>query len=374
MTSRAFYSTLKHIGTTTLAWIVAALLFSLVRLYGVEEELVYTRVAANRSIWQLILIQGLVAGTAFGIIFGLMERALKHKVFRKTSYAVIILIRLVGHLIFTLLISSLLFLISAKMSGQYEIDNVGKFILSSSFSKTAPVIIAYTAFVSILFGLIRQTDAMVGSGMLRNLLVGKYHHPKEEERIFMFLDLKSSTTYAERLGHILYSELIQDCFYDLTDALQEHEVEVYQYVGDEAVLTWHIPQGLKNGNCLGAFFTFEQTIQARADYYFNKYDLVPVFKAGGNMGLVMTAEVGVVKKEIAYHSDVLNTAARIQSCCNPLGHRLLISEYLYNQLPMLPDYKFEEVGAVSLKGKIQKVNIFSVEPTTPLEHKFEFSE
>jgi len=357
-----------------LAWIVAALLFSLVRLYGVEEELVYTRGAASRSIWQLILIQGLVAGTAFGIIFGLMERALKHKVFRKTSYAVIILIRLVGHLIFTLLISSLLFLISAKMSGQYEIDDVGKFILSSSFSKTAPVIIAYTAFVSILFGLIRQTDAMVGSGMLRKLLVGKYHHPKEEERIFMFLDLKSSTTYAERLGHILYSELIQDCFYDLTDALQEHEVEVYQYVGDEAVLTWHIPQGLKNGNCLGAFFTFEQTIQARADYYFNKYDLVPVFKAGGNMGLVMTAEVGVVKKEIAYHSDVLNTAARIQSCCNPLGHRLLISEYLYNQLPMLPDYKFEEVGAVSLKGKTQKVNIFSVEPTTPLEHKFEFSE
>ncbi|MEL6134230.1 MAG: adenylate/guanylate cyclase domain-containing protein, partial [Bacteroidota bacterium] len=262
----------------------------------------------------------------------------------------------------------------AKMIDQIEIDDVGKFIWSSSFSKTAPVILIYTAFVSILFGLIRQTDSMFGPGILRNLITGKYHHPKEEERIFMFIDLKSSTTYAERLGHILYSELIQDCFFDLTDAIQAHEVEVYQYVGDEAVLTWKVRNGLKNANCLRAFFTFEQTIQKRADYYFNKYDLVPVFKAGGNMGLVMTAEVGVVKREIAYHSDVLNTAARIQSCCNSLGHRLLISEYLYQQLPMSPDYTFEEVGAVSLKGKMQEVNIYSVEPTIPLERKFEFTE
>ncbi|MEL6134867.1 MAG: hypothetical protein AAFR59_16020, partial [Bacteroidota bacterium] len=112
MMSGNFTSIFKHIGITTLAWIAAALLFSLVRLYGVEEGHVYTRIEENRPIWQIILIQGFTAGTAFGVIFGLMELVLKHRTFRKLSYAVIILIRLTGHLIFTLLISSLLFLIS----------------------------------------------------------------------------------------------------------------------------------------------------------------------------------------------------------------------------------------------------------------------
>ncbi|MHA1992727.1 MAG: hypothetical protein ACW98A_17360 [Candidatus Hodarchaeales archaeon] len=64
-----------------------------------------------------------------------------------------------------------------------------------------------------------------------NFILGKYHHPKEEKRTFMFMDLKSSTTYAEKLGHIEYNKLIQDCFFDLTDVVAENNANIYQYVG-----------------------------------------------------------------------------------------------------------------------------------------------
>jgi adenylate cyclase len=43
----------------------------------------------------------------------------------------------------------------------------------------------------------------------------------------------------------------------------------------------------------------------------------------------------VIKKEIAYHSDVLNTAARIQGQCNPMGKTLLISERLKDSIQPL---------------------------------------
>ena len=39
-----------------------------------------------------------------------------------------------------------------------------------------------------------------GPGVLMKFLEGQYFHPKSEDRIFMFLDLKGSTSIAERLG------------------------------------------------------------------------------------------------------------------------------------------------------------------------------
>jgi adenylate cyclase len=82
----------------------------------------------------------------------------------------------------------------------------------------------YVVMISIYFGVVVllglffvQVAEKFGQGVLLSFLLGKYHRPKEEDRIFMFIDLTSSTTYAESLGHLRYSELIQDCFFDLTD-------------------------------------------------------------------------------------------------------------------------------------------------------------
>ncbi|MDX2247109.1 MAG: adenylate/guanylate cyclase domain-containing protein [Bacteroidia bacterium] len=357
-----------------MVWIGAALMFSFIRLYGVEEEAVFELHISYRNVLMRILLQGLFTGTAFGLAFGLLDILLDKKILRETAYGLVILIRTLAHIILTLVIILHSILITHLLFDGGLDETFVELLRESMLSKTAIVLLVYTGVVSILFNLIRQINAMFGPGILYNIISGKYHHPKEESRIFMFLDLKSSTTYAERLGHILYSELIQDCFYDLTDTIHKHNVEVYQYVGDEAVLTWKVEEGLKNANCLRAFFSFEKSIQRRADYYFNKYDLVPAFKAGVNIGLVMVAEVGVIKKEIAYHSDVLNTAARIQGCCNLYGKYLLISEFLHHHIGNHPDFLFEEIGKVQLKGKQQEVIIFSVDQKSIIEHAYEFSE
>ena len=345
----------------------------MLRVYGVDEHGLF-RLIAPVNLWEVIATQAFVLGIAFGISFGIFDLILDKKVFRTLPYVTVILIRTIGHVLITLIILVISVLSTHVLLGDKLDSSAIDFLTHSLFTKTAFVILLYTGIGSIFFNLIRQINGMFGPGILYNIITGKYHQPKEEERIFMFLDLRSSTTYAERLGHILYSELIQDCFFDLTETIKKHEVEIYQYVGDEAVLTWKVSEGLKNLNCLRAYFSFEDTIQRRANYYFNKYDLVPAFKAGVNIGMVMVAEVGVIKKEIAYHSDVLNTAARIQGRCNEFGKVLLISEALNDRLIEQSEFIIENVGTVSLKGKEEKITMYSVDKKDATEHLYEFSE
>ncbi|RMG67381.1 MAG: adenylate/guanylate cyclase domain-containing protein [Bacteroidetes bacterium] len=365
----------RNVAITLLAWVGAALLFSFIRLYGIEEEGLYRPMASSRDVLSTILKEGFILGLAFGLIFGLLDLLMGLRWWRSLSYGLIILIRTLAHIVLTLGIMVLAFWWLQVWDGDPARTQGWEVLREGMHLKTGLVLLVYTSVVSFLFNFIRQVAAMFGPGTLAKLISGRYHQPQEEWRIFMFLDLKSSTTYAERLGHVLYSELIQDCFYDLTDAIQQHGVEVYQYVGDEAVLTWQPREGLRNLNCLRAYFSFEASIQRRARYYFDKYDLVPVFKAGVNAGLVMVAEVGVVKKEIAYHSDVLNTAARVQGYCNKLGHRLLMPEAMKDYLgDPPPDLTYSYAGTVPLRGKSSEVALYAVEALGTEEHAFAFSE
>ena len=142
--------------------------------------------------------------------------------------------------------------------------------------------------------------------------------------------------------------------------VRKQEAEIYQYVGDEAVLSWNIAAGLRNNNCINAFYAFKDTLDKRSGHYQKKYGLLPFFKAGINMGKVTVAEVGQIKKEIAFHGDTVNTAARIQGKCNELDSELLISETLEQQLNGSNNFKRKIMGKVSLKGKQQEINIYSV--------------
>jgi len=223
--------------------------------------------------------------------------------------------------------------------------------------------IVYWGFTISLALFVLQINEKFGQGVLLNFLIGKYHRPKEERRIFMFMDLKSSTTYAEKLGHIRYSQLIQDCFFDLTDIVTDYEASIYQYVGDEVVLSWNIDKGIQHGNCVNAFFAYDNYLQNRRAYYLNKYGVVPEFKAGMNVGDVTVAEVGEIKKELAYHGDVLNTASRIQDQCNQYQRKLLVSRQMKTHCEKEPKYSFESLGTIVLKGKTKSVDIFAVNTT-----------
>ncbi|MEO0334607.1 MAG: adenylate/guanylate cyclase domain-containing protein, partial [Bacteroidota bacterium] len=86
------------------------------------------------------------------------------------------------------------------------------------------------------------------------------------------------------------------------------------------------------------------------------------FKAGLHSGLVTVTEIGKLKKEIAYHGDTINTAARIQEKCNDFQQELLISDQLRRQLSYSQTFAFTPMGAIRLKGKQAHTQVYAVSP------------
>jgi adenylate cyclase len=215
-----------------------------------------------------------------------------------------------------------------------------------------------------LFVFFKQMNKMFGPGILLQYLTGKYFNPKEEDRIFMFLDLKSSTSIAEKLSHVLYSKLIQDCFSELTDPVLDCKGQIYQYVGDEVVITWKKEDGLNNANCLNFYYDFINRLESKKEFFLRSYKVFPEFKAGLSLGRVTVAEVGELKTEIAYHGDVLNTAARIEGYCSEFNKPLLASEALVQELEKNKQFIIHFIGEVQLRGKEGISRIYSCEKPT----------
>ncbi len=227
-----------------------------------------------------------------------------------------------------------------------------------TFSESLPWIVPF-AFILFLGRLFIEIDRKLGPGNLWKMISGKLYRPREEARIFMFIDLKDSTAIAERLGHLKFSRLIKDCFQDLS-VVDAYHAEIYQYVGDEVVMSWSPKMGLTDNRFLKAFFAFEAALEKRRSHYEDQYGLMPYFKTGINCGMVVATEVGDVKREISYHGDTLNTAARIQEMCNFHQAQVLMTQEMYSMMTDKHDFVFENVGDTSLKGKEKTIQLYKV--------------
>jgi adenylate cyclase len=337
------------------AWAIAMGMFVLVRRVGAPPALKWGPDGVE------LLWLWAFASVLFGTTFLLVTLVTQIRAFRSRPYGLLILAKS-----FAMLAAVACYMVAR---GAVAVA-VGDMTLAESwadgqrlmFDPVMGVFLLYVWLTSVALGFVRQMSAMAGSRVLVNLLLGKYHHPKVETRIFMFLDLEGSTTIAERSGHELFCRLIQECFRDLTDSAIRRRVEVYQYVGDEAILTWTPARGLQDCNCLHVFFDFKRTLDRRGDFYRERFGVVPKFKAGVNLGPATVAEVGVVKRDIAYLSDVLNTAARLESMCREHGAELLITETLKEALPKADDLCCEPIGELELRGKSKRISVYRVEP------------
>jgi adenylate cyclase len=206
----------------------------------------------------------------------------------------------------------------------------------------------------------RQLDRLLGPGVLVRVLVGRYHRPRRERRVFMFLDLKSSTSIAERMTEEAYYSFLNDFFRDISLPVLNAAGEIYQYVGDEVVVTWKQEVGTRDANCLRVFFAIDAVMESRKKHYLDRYGIVPEYKAGVHLGEVITAEIGDLKKEIVHNGDVLNTAARIQSMCNELGRRFVASNQLIQALVVPEDVSIDPLGPATLRGKAEPMELVAL--------------
>ncbi|MEQ9286515.1 MAG: adenylate/guanylate cyclase domain-containing protein [Cyclobacteriaceae bacterium] len=310
----------------------------------------------------LDLLLGILSGFSGGLLGGIVLVFLINDKMRKKPFGIGIMLTAV---FFVLIYYFTSFLIAfTQATSKSELPFYHQEVLSKVMDLvTAPMsVVTFMHWGLVVVGtqFMLQVNDKFGQGVLKYFLIGKYHKPGEEERIFMFLDLKSSTTIAEKIGHHDYFNLLKDFYSDITYPIIATKGEIYQYVGDEIVVSWKMNNGLKNANCICCFYEIKKKINQLSDKYHHKYGFVPDFKAGFHLGKVTAGEIGIIKRDIVYTGDVLNTCARIQEQCNHHGVEILISEDLIKLIKTSAIGYPHKIGDIALRGKEEKIALYTL--------------
>jgi adenylate cyclase len=342
-------------------WLVFSLVYVQLEKGVLGENKFYPSTGNPYSFTNAMIVTP-IAAMLTGLMIGLLEVLYFNKLLNQKSLGIKIILKTLIYL--TVIISFLIlitgianaFTIQTGFLDSRVWKNVGLFFYNYAFTSVA----IYMASIIVVTQFYTEISDNIGHGVLNNFFTGKYHRPKEEERIFMFLDMSGSTTIAESLGHLKYFELLKEYYSDLTDSIINHSGEIYQYVGDEVVVSWKLENGLGNNDCIHCFFALKAAIRIQATKYNQRFGVLPGFKAGFHVGTVTTGEIGVIKKEIIFTGDVLNTTSRIQALCNHYNVELLISGELIKILSPDPMLRIQAIGETVLRGRDEKVELFTM--------------
>ena len=89
-----------------------------------------------------------------------------------------------------------------------EIRDFFMWIMSADF----PLMLLIIYLIHLVVSFALNLNRLLGPRTLLRYLLGTYHRPRVERRVFMFLDMKSSTTLAEMLGGKKYFSLAEYVF------------------------------------------------------------------------------------------------------------------------------------------------------------------
>ena len=211
--------------------------------------------------------------------------------------------------------------------------------------------VLFSLAISFVFAFMYEINSLLGQNVLTNFITGRYHKPRLESRVFLFLDMEGSTGLAEWLGPLAFHRLVNRFVLDLTEPIVAAHGEIHSYVGDEVIATWKLEDGKPPARCVTACFAAIDRLAEQAPDYRREFGAAVNFRAGLHCGPVVTGEMGSVKKEIVFLGDTVNTAARIQELCRQTGDRVIASADLIDRLELPLGVAKGSLGDLRLRGK-----------------------
>ncbi|MCK4666010.1 adenylate/guanylate cyclase domain-containing protein [Candidatus Dependentiae bacterium] len=220
--------------------------------------------------------------------------------------------------------------------------------------------VIFSFFLTFFFSSTMDLFRLLGPRTFKSFLTGKYYKPKEENLIFMFLDIKNSTTLAEKIGNKKFLSFLSEFYIIISDPILRFKGEIYKYIGDEIIITWDLQKSFGKSSCIECFFEIQKLIKKNKDFFQREFGILPEFRASLHSGLVSIGEMGFLKAEVAILGDVVNTTARIQEECKTHKKDLLISKDLLYKLDLPENFATEDLGIISLRGKENKIQLFAL--------------
>lgn len=220
---------------------------------------------------------------------------------------------------------------------------------------------AYALGISALATFVFRVRDLMGPRVFASLLVGRYHRPITEERIFLFLDVAGSTRFAEEHGDLAAQSWLGAIFAALALPVHRARGSIDDYVGDMALVSWSMDKGTRDAACLRCVFDVVRTIEADREGWVARFGAVPAFRAALHCGPVVTAEIGLERRKIAYFGDALNTTSRLEGLAKELDVPVIVSGDLLDRLGPLPaDLRAADLGLRPVRGRKEPLRIAAV--------------
>jgi adenylate cyclase len=258
---------------------------------------------------------------------------------------------------------SLVWLVIIVVGISVPLVTVNQTPLDELTTTTIALSVGVSFAAALVINFIGQINRLLGRGVMVRLILGRYHRPREEVRIFLLIDLRGSTQIAERLGNLRYHGFLKRFIGDVTTNAMRHGGELHRYVGDEVIVTWTERRGVDDAACVRCVFAIADALELTSAEYAADFGVAPRFWAGLHLGPVVTGEVGTVKHEIVYLGDTLNTSARIEQACRTYGRPFLASADVIEALELPSNVATESLGPIELRGVRSSVELLAISRT-----------
>jgi adenylate cyclase len=346
---RILYYQLTLLANISIIWVVFAFLF----LYNII--LIEKRLVTGRSLLLFSLAFAIIGFTVSAALVFYLKNA-----FKQLPLWMSVLLRMaLTFILFVVMAFVLLSFYFVFSSHKSFYEYVTEFYKNVFLTRAFLIFMIDLGIMTLLTILILEVTDKYGPGGFWSMLRGEYNKPRIEDRIFVFLDINHATHIAEKLGHTKYFRLLRTFFADITIPILANGGEIYQYVGDEVVLSWRSTPANKI-KCLKflrqAFFILKR----KEKYYLKRFGVAPTFKAGIHSGEVTAGFIGVIKKDLVYSGDTLNTTARIRSKCHELEQPFILSGDFLDNFNTPYSFKIDEIGEMELKGREEKEKLYAV--------------
>lgn len=221
--------------------------------------------------------------------------------------------------------------------------------------------VAYSLAVSLLVISVMEVDRLLGHGVLWRLVTGRYHRPVIEERAFLLLDLVGSTAIAERIGDERFLALLDRVITDVSEDIAAHDGEIYRYVGDSIIVSWPVARAVEESRIVRCLVAVSARMGVHRPAYEREFGVSPTGRAALHAGPIAIGEVGVLRREITFLGDTLNTASRIEQEARRFGRYALISGDLLERIALPDGVRAVPLGEVALHGKARPVELHALE-------------
>jgi adenylate cyclase len=205
-------------------------------------------------------------------------------------------------------------------------------------------------------------ERYLGPKMVTHLIDNKINLDQQgEERLVsvLFSDIRGFTPLSERLRPAQVIEILTIYFSRMTQVIFKYDGFIDKFIGDAIFVIFGIPLFQDNHAELAvkAGVEMQRELTKLNEEIFNPMDIQLNVGIGINTGNVVYGNIASMDRpEVTILGDNVNTTERL--CSLAKGGQVLISEETTKYLKEI--YEMEKLGLMRLKGKEEKVMVYSI--------------